>query len=468
MAIKIKFGTDGWRGIIAKDFTNDNVARVADATAQWIKKNNPSGSVVVGYDCRFGGYLFCQTAINVFLEHGLKVYFDPHFVSTPMISLAAKTLGCELGVILTASHNPPTYNGYKLKGKHGGPLLVRYIEEIESIIPETKTITEKTIDELVAEGRVTLVDLETMYYQHVSDFFDLEAINDSGLVVGYDAMYGAGQSILPRLLPHADLMHCDYNPGFYGQAPEPIAKNLKEFESYIKQTKHVDFGLCTDGDADRIGVYDGKGNFIDAHHIILMLIYVLKEYKGLDGKVVIAFSVSDKVKKLCNHYNIPYEVTPIGFKHICEKMISEDVLVGGEESGGIAVKGNIPERDGIWDGLVLIEYLALEGISVAELIQNIYDIVGRFAYNRLDLHLKEEQKQKIVAACKAGQFQCFGDLAVERVEDLDGWKYHFANEECVMVRASGTEPVLRVYGEAGTLDRVNEILEIVKTTLLTA
>ncbi|MFN8308776.1 MAG: hypothetical protein U0T73_02320 [Chitinophagales bacterium] len=466
MPVKIKFGTDGWRGIIAKDFTNDNVARVAQATAQWIKKNNPSGSVVVGYDCRFGGYLFCQTAINVFVQNGLKVHFDQHFVSTPMISLAANKLNCDLGIILTASHNPPTYNGYKLKGPHGGPLLVRYIDEIEAMIPEEHSIAEQTIDELVKEGKVALVDLEEMYYNHVAEYFDLDAINEAEFVVGYDAMYGAGQSILPRILPQADLMHCDYNPGFYGQAPEPIAKNLKEFESYIKQTKHVDFGLCTDGDADRIGVYDGKGNFIDAHHIILMLIYVLKEFKGLDGKVVIAFSVSDKVKKLCKHFGLEYEVTKIGFKHICEKMITEDVLVGGEESGGIAVKGNIPERDGIWDGLVLIEYLALQGITVADLINDIYDIVGKFAYNRLDLHLKEEQKLRIVDACKNGEYKVFGDLTVERVEDIDGYKYHFANEECVMIRASGTEPVLRVYGEAATPERVNEILETVRKALV--
>ena len=468
MAFKIKFGTDGWRGIIAKEFTNDNVARVADATARWIKQTNPQGSVVIGYDCRFGGYLFCQTAINVLVQHGLLVHFDQHFVSTPMISLGVKALSADIGIVLTASHNPPTYNGYKLKGPHGGPLLVKYIDEIEALIPEAHLITEKTVDELVAEGKVKLVDLETMYYEHVKNYFDLDAINESGFVVGYDAMFGAGQSILPRLLPEADLMHCDYNPSFYGQAPEPIAKNLKEFENYIKQTKHIDFGLCTDGDADRIGVYDGKGNFIDAHHIILMLIYVLKTYKGLDGKVVIAFSVSDKVKKLCDHLQIPYEVTKIGFKYICEKMITEDVLVGGEESGGIAVKGNIPERDGIWDGLVLIEYLATNQMTVVDLIQEIYEIVGPFAYNRLDLHLKEEKKQEIVANCNNNFYQDFDGLKVERVENIDGYKYHFANEECIMIRASGTEPVLRVYGEAINHDRVNEILEKVRGVLLGA
>lgn len=466
MATKIKFGTDGWRGIIAADYTNANVARVAKATADWALRIDPQASIVVGYDCRFGGYLFSQTAINVFVQAGIKVYFDQHFVSTPMISLAAKQLGCELGIIITASHNPPSYNGYKLKGKHGGPLIVKYIEEVEALIPDEYPVTEKTIAELVADGKVELVDLEDMYFAHVNEHFDIEAINESGFIVGYDAMFGAGQSILPRLLPQADLMHCDYNPSFYGQAPEPIAKNLKEFESYIKQTKHIDFGLCTDGDADRIGIYDGKGNFVDAHHIILMLIYVLHEYKEMRGKVVIAFSVSDKVKKLCAHFGITVEVTKIGFKYICEKIITEDVLVGGEESGGIAVKGHIPERDGIWDGLVLIDYLSANGISLTELIQDVYNIVGPFAYNRLDLHLKEEQKQQIIANCKNGVYTSFGPMKVERVEDIDGYKFHFAMEETVMIRASGTEPVLRIYCEAATLDRVNEILDVVKTHLI--
>lgn len=463
---KIKFGTDGWRGIIAKDFTVANVARVAKATADWVLRQNPNASIVVGYDCRFGGTLFSTTAINVFVQQGVKVYFDPNFVSTPMISLGAKTLGCELGVIFTASHNPPSYNGYKLKAKHGGPLIVKYIEEIENEIPDAFVVEETGVEELVKQGKVEVVDLEDMYFNHVAERFDLDAINNSGFVVAYDAMYGAGQSILPRILPHADLLHCEYNPSFYGQAPEPIAKNLQEFANYLRQTKHADFGLATDGDADRIGLYDGKGNFVDAHHVILLLIHVLHKYKGMTGKVVVAFSVSDKIKKLCNAYGIEVEVTKIGFKYICEKMITEDVLVGGEESGGIAVKGHIPERDGIWDGLVLIEHLAQTGMSLSELIAEVYDIVGKFSYNRNDLHLKEEQKQAILAKCNAREYKVFGSLTIERLEDIDGFKYHFANEESVMIRASGTEPVLRVYAEAGSPERVEEILTQVKGALL--
>jgi phosphomannomutase len=267
-------------------------------------------------------------------------------------------------------------------------------------------------------------------------------------------------------MPHADLLHCEYNPSFYGQAPEPIAKNLKELENYLKEMKHIDLAIATDGDADRIGLYDGKGNFIDAHHIILILIHILHKYQGMNGKVVIAFSVSNKVKKLCQLYGLEVEVTKIGFKYICEIMQHEDVLVGGEESGGIAVKGHIPERDGIWDGLVIVDHLVQHNSTLPELIKEVYELVGTFAYNRNDLHLEEAKKNQIMENCKNGVYKQFGDIPVNHVEDLDGYKFYLQDEETLMIRASGTEPVLRVYAEAATADRVEEILRKVKETLL--
>ena len=206
---KIKFGTDGWRGIIAKDFTVDNVKRVAKATADWVQKKDPKAQIVIGYDCRFGGDLFSQAAINVFCKQGIKVFYDKHFVSTPMISLAAKNLGCEVGVILTASHNPPSYNGYKLKSKHGGPLIQKYINEVEALIPDSYQTEDLSLEEWKEKGLLELVDLESMYFEHVENYFDLDAINEnSELVVAYDAMYGAGQSVFPRIMPHADFLHC--------------------------------------------------------------------------------------------------------------------------------------------------------------------------------------------------------------------------------------------------------------------
>ena len=337
---------------------------------------------------------------------------------------------------------------------------------MESMIPDSYETEDLTLQEWEQKGMLVFVDLESMYYEHTASYFDLEAINDSEMVIAFDAMYGAGQNIFPRIIPHADLLHCEHNPSFYGQAPEPIRKNLKELEVYLKEMKHVDVGFATDGDADRIGLFDGKGKFVDAHHIILLLVHILHKYKGLSGKVVIAFSVSDKVKKLCDIYNLPYQVTQIGFKNICEIMQRENVLVGGEESGGIAVAGHIPERDGIWDGLVIIEHLVKHEQTLPELIEEVYELVGKFSYNRDDLHLKEEQKLQIVQNCKNGVYKDFGGIPVSKVEDTDGYKFHLVDEETVMIRASGTEPVLRIYVEAATEDRVQIILETVKKTLL--
>ncbi|MDB5281457.1 MAG: manB, partial [Bacteroidota bacterium] len=218
--------------------------------------------------------------------------------------------------------------------------------------------------------------------------------------------------------------------------------------------------------ADRIGLYEGSGKFIDAHHVILLLIHILHKYKELSGKVVVAFSVSDKVRKLCEIYGLPIEITKIGFKYICEIMQNEDVLVGGEESGGIAVTGHIPERDGIWDGLIIVEQLINNGQTLPELIEEVYELVGKFSYYRDDLHLEEAQKQKIMESCKNGVYKDFGGVAVSKVEDLDGYKFHLQDEEVVMIRASGTEPVLRVYVEAGSDERVQILLAKVKTVLL--
>jgi len=254
---KIKFGTDGWRAIIADEFTVENVARVAKATAIWVKKKFENPSIVVGHDCRFAGELFVNTAVKIFLQEGVHVKLAKGFVSTPMISLGAKNYDCSLGVIITASHNPPAYNGYKLKANFGGPLAPEEVQEIEDIIPEeiSKDYNQFSIDSAIENGEVVLVDLETDYVNHIEKSFDMDAIRNSNLNLAYDAMYGAGQNVMKRILPKVHLLHCEYNPSFYGQAPEPIAKNLKELESFIKTKGNIDCGLATDGDADRIGLY---------------------------------------------------------------------------------------------------------------------------------------------------------------------------------------------------------------------
>ncbi|MEL6924154.1 MAG: phosphoglucomutase/phosphomannomutase family protein, partial [Bacteroidota bacterium] len=284
--------------------------------------------------------------------------------------------------------------------------------------------------------------------------------------IAYDAMYGAGQSAVLKLLPDVVALHCDDNPGFKGQAPEPIARNLGELSALIAGDDSIKVGLANDGDADRIGLYDEDGNFVDSHHILLLLLLYQYKYKGLDGKVVVTFSVTDKMKKLAELYGLDIEVTKIGFKYIAEIMTKEDVLVGGEESGGLAVKGHVPERDGIWIGLMVFEFMAKTGKSLKELVADVYELVGSFNSSRDDLHIREDQKVSIINKCKEAPYSAFGNYEVKNIETTDGFKFILSDNEWVMIRPSGTEPVLRVYAQAPTAGDVRSILDATRDTLL--
>jgi phosphomannomutase len=464
---KIKFGTDGWRAIIAHEYTTQNVARVSIAVADYLNEKYDNPSVVIGYDCRFGGLLFAETASKVLFSKGIYVKLSKGFVSTPMISLGVVQEKADMGIVITASHNPPSYNGYKLKGSYGGPTLPADVEDIEARIPDQNTIDFDLIDlnELIDKNKIAYVDLEEAYCKHVSREFDLEAILNSEMSFAYDAMFGAGMNVVKRLLPETTLLHCEDNPGFLGVSPEPIHRNLKEFSELIKNN-NISCGLATDGDADRIGLYDSDGNFVDSHHIIILLIHYLVKYKGMSGKVVTAFSCSVKIKKICDYYNLEQETVQIGFKHIAAKMITEDVLLGGEESGGIAIKGHIPERDGIWIGLVLFEFMAKSGKSLEELINEVYAIVGAFAFERVDLHIDNQKKLSIIKACQENQFQEFGKYKIKRIETIDGFKFFFDEDTWLMIRPSGTEPVLRTYAEAPTQEMALDILRQVKDVIV--
>ncbi len=457
MATTIKFGTDGWRAIIARDYTEENVKRVALGTALWMKGKGMD-SVVIGHDCRFGGAMFAEATARVMAGQGIHSYLAQGFVSTPMISLGVVKYDADMGVVITASHNPPEYNGFKLKSAFGGPTLPSDIAAVENSVPDSFDAPYPTFKTVEQEGLLTRVDLEEMYFQHVAAHFDLAAIRSSGIRIAYDGMYGAGQNIVRRLLPGATLLHCDDNPGFHGQAPEPIHRNLEELSQLLAQSGDFGAGLANDGDADRIGMYDSKGRFVDSHHLLLLLLIYLYEYKGLRGKVVITFSVTNKMKELADQYGLETEVTKIGFKYIAEIMTREDVLVGGEESGGLAVKGHIPERDGVWMGLLILEFMARTGKRLDELVELLYEKVGSFFFDRLDLHVEETHKQAVIASCNADTIDPKNTLNVLWKEDLDGYKY-FLPDGWLMFRPSGTEPVLRVYAQGRDEAHVKEILD---------
>ncbi len=466
--MKIKFGTDGWRAVIAKDYTFDNVARLAQGTANWLLEKNKNPSVVIGHDCRFNGELFTEVVAKVMAANNIKVYMANTIASTPMISMGPLHYNADLGIVITASHNPPEYNGYKLKGSYGGPLMEEEIRQVEELIPETNPhdLDAISLDNLVKTQLVEKVDLETYYCNYLEEKFDLDAIRNSDLEFAFDAMYGSGQNIMRRLFPDITLLHCERQPLFDGISPEPLLRNLQEFAEVIKLSENIDCGLAVDGDADRIALFDHKGNYVDSHHTMLLLIHYLHKYKNLSGKVATGFSSTVKIGKLCEAYNLPLEVVKIGFKHICSLMLNEDILMGGEESGGIAVKGHVPERDGIYNGLLIWEAMVKTGKSLRELIQEIYTITGAFAFERSDLKLSQEDKDRIVRNCEKGVYEAFGPYKVERVETLDGFKYYFNNHEWLMIRPSGTEPVLRTYAESSTKEKALEILKTGYDTIM--
>jgi phosphomannomutase len=462
--LKIKFGTDGWRAIIGQEFTVSNVARVAQATAEWILSEGREPLIVIGHDCRFGGELFTETAIRVFCKNKIKVITHQGFVSTPMVSFAVLQYKASQGVVITASHNPPSYNGFKLKDKHGGPTAPDLISAVEKMIPDHEVNLDQSIEEYVSQGLIIYKDLEQDYIDYLHTKFDLEKLNSTRFKLAYDAMYGAGQNVMKRLFPQAVHLHCERNPLFNNIPPEPLHKNLLELSETIASSPEIKFGIANDGDADRIALYDEDGKYVDSHHIILLLIHYLHKYKNMTGKVAIAASTTIRVNKMCELYGLPYEVTPIGFKYISMIMEKEDVLVGGEESGGISIKGHIPERDGIFDGLTLYNYVIETGKSLKELCAEIYEVVGYFYYHRDDLTLTEELKQKAIQKCISG-IQAFGNYEVKETITIDGYKYLLPNDAWTMVRASGTEPLLRIYAEGNNKEECLAIIEAVKKTL---
>ncbi|NSW46121.1 MAG: phosphoglucomutase/phosphomannomutase family protein [Bacteroidales bacterium] len=459
--VRIKFGTDGWRAIIAKEFTVDNVVRVTLAVSRWLKAKHKKPSVVIAYDYRFNGKIFSETVAKILANNEIKVFYCPIPTSTPALSLGVVQNKANLGVMITASHNPPEYNGYKLKGSHGGPLLEEDTKEIETLIPDDHDLIIDSLkwEEFVKKEIIIETNLEDAYVEHVHKHFNIENIKKSGFNFAFDAMYGAGQNIMRRLFPEIPLLHCEANPSFKGIPPEPLLKNLQEFSNFIAHNGKINVGLAVDGDADRIALFDSKGNYVDSHHIILLLTYYLAYYKKMTGKVVTGFSSTVKVEKLCEKYNLPVQRVRIGFKDICKVMLHEDVLVGGEESGGITIKGHIPERDGIWMGLTIWNALVESGKTLEQLIEEIYAITGKFYYSRYDLKVDETLKKAVINACKNETFTAFSGEKIIRTETLDGYKYFFNENEWLMIRPSGTEPLLRIYSEASSPERVENFIK---------
>lgn len=456
---EIKFGTDGWRAIVGKDYTFKNLSIVTQATSRWIVDEEVTNNgVVIGYDARFSGKLFAEHVASVFASMQLPVRISNSITPTPAVSWAARQYNA-VGIVITASHNPPEYNGFKIKAPFGGSATPDDIAAVEmrySLFDEKKPVN--SYQQYLKNGLIREIDLNKDYLNGLKSSIDINAIKKSGVKIGHDPMYGSGQKIIQQLLgDQVAEIHSEFNPGFGGKSPEPIEKNLTEFSAFV-QDQGCAIGIANDGDADRIGLFDENGTFVDSHRILSLLVKYLNREKHLTGTIVKTFSTTNMLDKQAEKYNLPIEVTPIGFKYIAEKIVHGDVLAGGEESGGLAVKGHIPERDGIFIGLLITEMMVKSGKKLSEMVQELFDEFGPHAYYRNDLHTEEDKKIAMINYCTDKKLQSLANLSVIKREFTDGIKHFFEDGSWLLIRPSGTEPVLRIYSESTTLERAKNLV----------
>ena len=456
----ITFGTDGWRAVIADSYTFENVELVARATGQWILRTFPDKlRAVVGYDTRFLGAEFADLTARVLASQGIHVRLADSFVTTPAVSWAAREYDCAAGIALTASHNPPRYGGFKLKTHRGGPADPQMVAEVEAELERLDSgFALRSRAELDREGLIETFNLRTGYSFVLQDRLDIDGIRKSGLKIGCDPMYGAGIGIVSELLGTRNVVevHDDHNPGMQGQAPEPIERNL-QYLSRVVREERCDVGLAFDGDADRIGMVDEEGRFVDPHKILALLVKYLHEERRLNGGIIKTFSTTDMLDRMAEAYGLPLETTKIGFKYIAPKILDGDVLVAGEESGGIAVKGHVPERDGIYIGLMIVEMMVHSGKKLSELVEDLQSEFGPLFYARDDLHTTPEKKERFLARLAQEGISVVEGERVVSTENLDGVKVRF-DDGWLMFRPSGTEPVLRIYAEASSRERVEGLV----------
>lgn len=459
----ITFGTDGWRALIAEDYTFDNVRRVALAFARYYRRHAKiDNGVVVGGDARFGSQDFAAAAAQVIASQGIKVWLAENVISTPMLSLGIIKKKAAAGVMITASHNPPEWNGFKIKAEFGGSALVKDIKKVEkqvhSIVEKGTMPKLKPMDELRKAGLIKRIDLHSLYIKDITKKIDLRRIERSKMKIAYDVMYGASYGVMDHLLPSVDTLHDEHNPGFKGIAPEPLGKNLVEFSDMVVKGKY-DIGLVTDGDSDRFGCVDEKGNFVSTQLLIPILLKYLHKDLKKKGAVVKTVSVTDIIPRMCEKYGLKLYERPVGFKYVTELMLKDKILIGGEESGGVGTSLHIPERDGIFNNLLLCEYLAKKKMTLGQAVEEIFEEFGRVWYDRIDFRTTEQKKQAILKACEKGIAK-LGRYPVLSTETIDGYKFR-VDGGWLLIRASGTEPILRFYAEADSEAKMKGLLSAV-------
>lgn len=463
----VKFGTDGWRGIIADDFTYENVRVAARAIAHYVMEHEDAkAGVCIGYDTRFGSRSFAKVVAEVLSGAGIPVFLASKITPTPELSFAVRERKAAGGVMITSSHNPAEWNGVKYKASYGGAGSPSIIASIESYLM-------KPLEQAATPGKIEEVDFSPSYIAALESFVDLKAIKASGYKFLIDTMYGAGRGYIAGIFARAGIPFVEFrdelNPSFCGINPEPILPHIAPTQKAVVEN-HCDAGLITDGDADRIGAVDEKGNVVDAHKIFAVLLRWLLERKGWPGDVTRAFNTTKMLDRIAAKYGRKLHEHGIGFKYVVDLMLEREILAGGEESGGIGVSKHLPERDGLLNSLLLANVMADEHKTLGELVAALQEEFGEHHYGRVDMHINEELKQSAIRRAKDLKegATAFAGMKILRVETLDGIKFFLQNPACagkkdaaetwLLLRASGTEPLLRVYSESCTPESVKAIL----------
>ena len=468
IANPIKFGTDGWRGIIAQDFTFDNVRICAQAVADYLKKATlAQRGLIIGYDTRFASEDFASAAAEVVAGNGIRVYLCPNATPTPVISYGVIARKAGGAIVITASHNPAKWNGFKLKTQDGAgapPKVTAELERYISRLISTGKINQMPLSQALEQGAAEYLDLTPFYLQHLTSLINLDELRQARMKVVVDPMYGAGIGYFNTLLGDEAIemteINGQRNPMFPGIQPEPIAANLAKLSATVKEQK-ADVGVAVDGDADRLGIVDENGVFLTPLQVYALLCLYLLEIRGERGLIVKTINTTSMLYRLGEIFNVPVRETPVGFKYIAQLMLDkdEDVLIGGEESGGYGFRGHMPERDGILSGLYFLDLVAKTGKSPSQLVDYLYSKVGPHHFKRVDIEFPADKRQEIIDRIKHNPPQSIEGVKVARLDTEDGFRFTLTDNTWLLIRFSGTEPVLRIYTESDSPARVERLIE---------
>lgn len=469
MGKEISFGTDGWRGVIAEEFTFENVEIVSQGIALYLledKKEIYSRGIVIGYDSRFLSEFFARRIAEIIAGNDIPVYLTKEETPTPAVTYTIAEKKLAGAIVVTASHNPPEYQGIKFKPEYAGSatkqITDRIEEKIKEVINNPLIIKKGNFEELLKNEKIQIIDPFEIYFSQLEKLLDKEALKNSKLKIVIDPMHGAGRKYMEEIFSRFDLAVINISPErdvlFDGRNPEPILPYIKNLQEKVIKYK-ADIGLAIDGDGDRIGAVDEKGNFLDPHRIFSFLTYYFLKDKKEKGDIAKTVNTTFCVEKIAESEGVKLYETKVGFKHIAELMLKENILIGGEESGGIAFKNHIPERDGILSGLFLTEMVVKKGMKLSNIYEELTEKFGNFYYKRYDYKATPEKTQRVIEFLNTHNLEKIADEPVERINRIDGVKYILKEGEWLMIRPSGTEPLIRIYAETQNEKRLTDLIE---------